>query len=424
MKKALLFANVGSDTNGYFHVGDEAMFWETVRFYRLHFPKVQLSSLVSLQTTSKGSITQQQGLGWPDKKRPALIYLIKLLFKTWIFAHFRLSLFTPEQAEFVQLIERQDLIHFVGGGNLTSECGHWFYYALLVAGVSNLLRKPVVLSSQTIGPFSTFLDKKLCLTILSKAVSVTLRSADHHQQVQLVKAGLKCPVIRTSLDAAYFLNPEEIKEKKLKHSPATLRIGISLHTRGNNQSQLQALLRTVVEKLLESDRRIELILLPHIFNRAGEFDSLFLSSITQHLPATVSLIEPNFFSKERSPEELSQFVKGLTGTCDFVLSSRYHGLIFALSQSIPCISLTDGKYQTMKNIDALRFLFPRTYKHFAVELNHPKAFKQLVTATGMILRNQVQLQHRMKLRNTKLMRLRWKNERFHVHLIQTLLCRR
>jgi len=41
-------------------------------------------------------------------------------------------------------------------------------------------------------------------------------------------------------------------------------------------------------------------------------------------------------------------LKGITGCCDFVLGSRYHFLVFALSGNIPAIGIASGLYQQTK----------------------------------------------------------------------------
>ena len=41
-------------------------------------------------------------------------------------------------------------------------------------------------------------------------------------------------------------------------------------------------------------------------------------------------------------------VKYLTGCCDFILSTRYHGLVFALSSGVACVGLVQDEYTDVK----------------------------------------------------------------------------
>jgi polysaccharide pyruvyl transferase WcaK-like protein len=69
-----------------------------------------------------------------------------------------------------------------------------------------------------------------------------------------------------------------------------------------------------------------------------ELDIAFATDIQRKLPKSVEIIrEPN-----------PVYIKGILGNCSFVISSRYHGLINALSQGVPGLATSwSHKYQML-----------------------------------------------------------------------------
>lgn len=398
--RVLLFANVGTDENGYYHVGDEAMFLEMLRWYRSCVPTAQLSALVSLPLQYGSDVEETRGLGWPDTKAKALPYFLKLILKTAIFARFNFSLFTPEQKSFIEYLRRQDVIHFTGGGNLTSECGHWFYYALFVAGSARLLGKPVVMTSQTIGPFHSWIDQKIAIWILNMVQSITLREFSGEQQKWLRGLGLTRPLLSRSLDVAYFLPAScVVEDSSFDREKTTMRVGLALHSRKDNAQELKGMVIESMRQLAQKYEHLEVILLPHILNAHGDWDTKFMQEIASALPSSIRVVSPDYFSLVKDKAKIAHFVKECTGTCDVVISSRYHGVIFALSQNVPCIAITDGKYQTMKNLEALRFLFGDHAENFLISLDELSPKSLLVKKLYILLSRRSQIHGYLYKRN-------------------------
>ncbi len=404
--KALLFANVGSDTNGYYHVGDEAMFLEQARFYQENFPSIQLFSFVSLLSPVMNEITQQEGSPWPNTVPWARRYLLTILFKTWLWTKFKIFRFSPEQFRFIQLIMDMDVIHFTGGGFLTTECGAWFYYALIILGVAKFCDKPVFLASQSIGPFS-WLDRQFAIRLLDAAQIIILREPTDFTKLELQRQGLTKPEILKSVDAAYFL---PLSQQSVPHHNSAFRIGLSLHSRADNLAKLKVLIELACHELLLHHPKIELVLIPHILNEKGDYDLAEMKSILTDLPKEIQVMLPNFSKAAKSSISIAEVVKAYTSNCDLIISSRYHGLIFGLSLAIPCIALSDGKYQIMKNSAALQFGFGHQFQKYLVNVQAASAQNDIVTTLNWVLTHTEQIHQQLKTQNQKLQQIQRLND--------------
>lgn len=398
----LLFANVGTDKHGYYHVGDEAMFLEWYRLYRQFLPQTKLFALVSLPSYQNLQLTEQEGLPWPNNATYARTDFFKMLLKLYIQRIFHLSFFTMEQKSFIELIRQQDLIHFTGGGNLTSECGHWLYYALLVITVAYTFDIPVILTSQTIGPFSSWIDSTLTALVLNTVKIITLRVTTDSQQKQLRAIGIRNPLVMHSLDAAYSLPKTKTPAHSiLPRKKNSVRIGISLHERGKNATLLESLLISMLTALQNEHRHIELLLLPHILDAKQNWDTEFMQRITANVDPKISILSPSYTTLVQNRSEIAGLIKAYTSTCDVVISSRYHSLIFALSENIPCISLVDGEYQTMKNAEAMCCFFDDP-NQYLIPIQVAFAGKRLLSMTRRLIASGANVKQELQKRNQRL----------------------
>lgn len=393
--KVLLFADIGTDWQGYYHVGDEAMFLQSVEFYQEFYPHAKLHALTSLPSHADLPISERRGLPWPQTLWAARLYFIKLVVKTLCYKIFRRSFFTSEQQNFIKFLFSQDLVHFTGGGNLTSECKHWMYYALTVACLSSLLNKPVLLSSQTIGPFSSWIDTRIAVWVLNMTDHIWLRTHTPQQSLWLQKAGVHPSKLSQSLDAAYFLLPLRTNRKISKK----FRIGLSLHDHHQSEEAQRSLLQQCIKIALQK-QHIELVLLPHVGNNNGKWDLEWMKKVIRELDPTISIDSPLEEIKHLSTTTtITCLTKSYTKSCNVVITSRYHGTIFALSQAIPCLSLISGEYQWMKNIEAYSFLFGSRASFFCIQSTDPQAKKKISHTFEYILLHHDELKHKLHKKN-------------------------
>jgi polysaccharide pyruvyl transferase WcaK-like protein len=402
--RVLLFANTGTDGDGFIHVGDEAMFLEMHRFYRERFPQVQLSSLVGTPLYHHLALEERQGLNWPSTKKEARIYFLKLIFKCLAQKYIGISLFSDEQSDFVEFIRSHDLVHFTGGGNLTSECEQWFYYALFVAACSILFDKPVIMTSQTIGPFSSWIDAKLAYAVLNRVESIVLREFSGQQRDELRRNGLTGPEILNSLDAAFFLerHPRLEQQDEFQRSKV-LRIGLSVHESRRNSAKIRQLLQNFLPNIAHQEGVIELLLLPHVLTQKRDRDEKFMSEVVDGLPDSVKIIAPNYYELVDKSADIPVAIKAATASCDVVVTSRYHGVIYALSENVPVLTIVGGRYQCMKNVEALRHVFEQKATAYLTLVQRVESTTVMMSQWERLRKNLADISKQIARRNDSLL---------------------
>lgn len=403
--KVLLFANIGTAPNNFYHIGDEAMFLETYNWYQKHHQNYKLSILTSQSNHSNlelSEILNPFEFQFVNKR-----VLLKAFIKITLFKFLKINILNKKEFSLFKIIKNQDRIHFCGGGNITSLFQGWLYYSLLIITFSLVFRKEVILTSQTIGPFN-FIDKIIVRLILNKVKIIATRG--DKKDIFLLK--IKNPQIFNMLDAAYKLP----MKSNVRISPKKyFRIGLSLHEWKSNQSFIKKLVKNL-EKI-NTIKKIEIILLPHVIvNSKNEWDMGFMNSIFNK-KNDLKIIKPKITSILTSNSETAYTLKKMTSTCDLLISTRYHGLIFALSKNIPVLTFTNDKYYSDKNINAIKHYYPKDFNFYTLNTNSLKNNQLYKRLFSVIENNQIEKKHISKI-NSKLL----KNfNLFHNNLNQNIL---
>lgn len=392
--KVLLFANVGGGSAGFYHVGDEAMLYQEYLRYTKNRQVNTIGIVSSSYSHQHLNCQEHLNLPWPTDPGQAQKYWFTLLIKSIIYALTKKSLYTEEQLAFVAAIEKYDRIHFSGGGNLTSVFSWWLYYSLFIISTGWLLGKEVILTSQTIGPF-TFIDT-LCTGIilnLCKKISIREPAITQHS---LWKYGVIFPKVTSTTDAATTLSKKT--SFHLRHTKKKLRIGLSLH---EWQSYSQQLIDTVVSLInaLSTSQSIEVILIPHVITKSmDDFDSKFMRKIIKKLSPKIKVVIPTYNQLMKSSVEPASTFKSLTSEVDVLISSRYHGLVFALSTNTPCIGFLMDEYYDKKNKSLYEWYYPKeNISAFFIDLNSKNSTVKNVALFNRVL-NQKKLNTLPKLK--------------------------
>ena len=237
------------------------------------------------------------------------------------------------------------------GGDSFSDKGARSPINIAAILIALILRKPVVIYSQSIGPF-TKLTMPLAKVCLNKAHFITVREGVTKRYLETI--GVKNTVMYELADCAFALNPiTPVEAKDIMVEEGIYRedlplVGISVsglvaRLAERSSSKLQALedqrnsylaLMAQLVDFLTEIMQVQVVFVPHVIAPrwwlpddrvvGQEIYALVMNK------AKVCLIEHDY-----TPEEL----KGIIGQCDLFIGSRMHANIAALSMHIPTIAL-------------------------------------------------------------------------------------
>lgn len=377
--KVLLIADVGLNENGYYHVGDEAMFYQTYSWYKKTIKDVQIVALSRSKSHNQLDLKEYIHLLFPMKDWQARRYYLCLMIRSVVGKYLRTVGLNKDELNFINVLRSQDVIHFSGGGNLYSIYVPWLYYAFFVIFIGRLYGKQIVLTSQTIGPLGT-IDRMLASIFLNMTNLVGVREPDSRAASR--KYALRTKVV-SMLDTAFDLAKSDSKLASTKK----LRIGISLHSLpGVGDFTINTLTQCL--RILQNEFDFELVLIPHIFQKRNDHWGVgYMDRIDGELAGKIKIMKPTYLEIMRTSDEPSRFIKDLTSKMDFMFTTRYHGLIFSLSESVSSIALASGEYYKHKNVKALEFWYGRAYSDYIVDLDEKGSLADMTEKAKRILSN-------------------------------------
>ena len=253
-------------------------------------------------------------------------------------------------------LSNADLLFNNGGGNINTLLSGELYKQTLTILAASILKIPVILSGQTIGPITKKIDAFVVKVALNKADTITLRDRGISLQ-RLREIGVKRPIIKDTADDATGL-PVLRKEESMSliidndgyewldlpaNIVAVINMNGYLKAMGKNNIEEMhkevSLLSHVADKLVEVyDAKV--LLVPTDYNLASD-DRPLLVRIKEgmHRSKKALVIEREY--------DAIQY-KTLISLGDLAIGARYHFVVFATSMGVPCIGLANGVYQKIK----------------------------------------------------------------------------
>lgn len=225
-----------------------------------------------------------------------------------------------------------DVVFICGGGNMTSVWPGVLEARLRLIKLANRLNKDVYLVSQTLGPYTEKhrgdVDKTL---VNAKWVGVRDRTFSNSQ--------VNFPV-NFAVDDACFLPLEysqEIRDLENRTKPYCC---VSMRYFGEADDSNLLELATAVSQLA-SDQGLNTVFIPH-HAPVGNQGDIKLAKTVSHVwrkdrPLTVT-----------EPIPMASQLKALTTKGEWVVTMRYHQLIFALSTGVPAVGVYVNEYTKAK----------------------------------------------------------------------------
>lgn len=319
MPKILMLSDItGLGTD--YHVGDEAM--AEVAIERLG--KLVGKENLILGCASPGKVPDTYGI-----KAFAFYHTPEKVFRKMLWQR-PLSYFKAIATNIYQ-VARCDKVIVCGGGNMTSVWPGVLEARLRLLRIANFFKKDVILVSQTIGPYNEA-HRRAIDKILPSARWIGVRDINFsHTQVN-------APV-QFALDDACFL------EKK--HNEYTQKISdanqvfacVSMRKFGGMNDQDVLSVASAIRDTVSANE-VKTVFIPHHAPRGTEGDIKLAHNI-KHLWS-----EGSFHLVDPIP--LASTLKALTADSQFVVSMRYHQLIFALSIGVPAVGIYVDEYTQAK----------------------------------------------------------------------------
>ena len=250
-------------------------------------------------------------------------------------------------------IQDADFIGSLAGGDSFSDIYglRRFWYVSLPQLLVLVLGKRLTLLPQTLGPFKGLTARTVAGFILRHADRVYTRDRESAQEVRPLM-GRHAAKLAFSYDLAFLLQPIAPKEKPAwletvsGHALVGLNISGLLYRGGYSQKNMfdlranyPELVRRLIEYFIEQ-QNAHVVLVPHVYGLPNDLESD---------PAAGAEIYKELEARYRGRLHLvtgeydQHEIKYLIGRCDFVLGSRMHACIAALSQGVPAIGLAYSK---------------------------------------------------------------------------------
>ncbi|HSW65813.1 MAG TPA: polysaccharide pyruvyl transferase family protein [Bacillota bacterium] len=338
--------------------GDAAILYSQLREMRKRSPNAQLTIAtmddLSEYPTFEG-VPQVPALFSTalDRHRSRwanLFHIVRSFAGSWLWAITHrltghgLSLFMyRSEGTFLASLADADIVVPVGGGYLKANKGGMagmmdLWLVLQPIYLAHLLGKPVIMYSQSIGPFETKPQFYFAARVLKKCRQINLRE---NKSFKLLRAiGVPERVLQLTADAAFLLEKREF----VNCLPPTVRerlndvgrplVGITARAwlKEQGQTLYEEQFAQAIDTIIET-HGATVVLIPQVVAAdLGDDDRTIQNRIyskLQHKDRVVN-IEDELSFKE---------LKALYGQLDYLIGTRFHSVIFSLTEHVPAIAI-------------------------------------------------------------------------------------
>lgn len=237
----------------------------------------------------------------------------------------------------------------------------WKSYVILGMQIhtARLLGKPFVTFSQDMGPFKNRINRVISRFSLKRINLIIVRGAETKKQIEALGINNK-PIIRP--DLVFALEPvsttrvqeillkENITGKPVIGVVASRQIERLLErmypTDQKAQNKYTDSIARIIDNIVEKFNA-QVLLIPNEINKSGSRpDDASTARRTyekiKNRDKVMILATDKYLPKE---------VQGIIGSCEMIISSRYHSCLFSLSMCVPCMVISWGfKYNQIMSM--------------------------------------------------------------------------
>ncbi len=305
----------------HYHVGDEAMFTANIDWLKDHFPEIKIVAISA------------------DPSFTSLVQGIDVIAKPHLNHH-----------SLTDILRKTQLLFISGGGNLTSLYTKELEMRSSLAQIALEWGIPIVLTGQTLGPFISPMDEHLLAQWLPQVAYLGLRDAGQSLQIAN-KLGVAKTKLAMAVDDSFLLRARPPLPQTLNTILANVQsaplIGLTLHDHLSDtiipRESFVKKIATLLDKFIAQTNAI-MLNIPHVISSTSK-DIHTIKVLKQEMVFhnNIKTFDQFLFDRE---------VMYITAYCDFIISTRYHGVVFAQAASIPSIGIAQDLYTYTKLMGA------------------------------------------------------------------------
>lgn len=273
------------------------------------------------------------------------LLLWALLYK--LFGHSFTALLPKRTRAIAQEYLASDLFVAAGGGYFRAKKGiqEDINIILLVNPliIGILLKKPIILYTQSIGPFATAIQRWIMRAVLNRTQHIFVR--EEHTVATLKTIGIKSDLVTRTVDAGFLFDSEKafqfsdlMKDAEALQSDLLVGITVRKWLSREGQHTFEKAIASFIDKITQ-EKRVRILFIPQVTSIIHRDDD---RDVAKRIVAMVT----NKQSVINCTDDYDHFqLKQLYGHLDFLVGTRFHSVIFSLTSHVPALAI-EYEYKT------------------------------------------------------------------------------
>jgi colanic acid/amylovoran biosynthesis protein len=239
----------------------------------------------------------------------------------------------------LEALQSADLVVSLGGGYLRGAVGLGgnlnVYFVLLPIVLAERLGTPVVLAPQSYGPFANHRQRRAAASALSGTTKIFVR--EDLSMHALAELGVPPELVERAVDSGFAFtgNGSTNWRSRLSVSETEILVGLTARSWLDPAAQVayERAFTDLIDHVHDAYPDYRVVLIPQVISAYQQDDDRIVER----------RIADNC-SAERRPVRIDDVdghadLKDLYSTLDFLVGTRFHSVIFALTSRVPCIAV-------------------------------------------------------------------------------------
>ena len=327
---------------GFTNRGAEALLRSRISSIKNYIPSATFNVLTIYGNSCQpiDDVVYIQTFGGQREKLRSLKYLFISAYNcfVWTLEAFRFRFVGRTHHQIIRSLASSDLFISCDGDVLGEDYGLFPYlWRLYYLSLGLVLKKPVVIYAEGVGPFHSSVAKLLSRWFFNKCVYLSVRDKLSHDYLKELGINKKIDIVA---DSAFLLNPSNDSGLDYRqHGNKLIGVAVSkLVTQygfkyGDNTDSYKAFLQLVSEVIdwMITNFNANVILIPHVVQiKRDDFETAQdILGLVKHKDSV------EIVNKDLNASQL----KNVISNCDLIIASRMHAAIAGLSSLVPVIGI-------------------------------------------------------------------------------------